>query len=798
MESKQITDENFKEYTEDEKRKAAYALNMCTVSVAQIIDYNDAYVLEQEYDAILNNLNLEQIPDDDAFLHILTELLNTITFFRIQEKEKSLLDKQYQKRMKNAIWSAVPNIGFIIADGNPVNMLFSLAIQIGSGYMNYRREKSNIVSEKEKEELELEIAAIEQFNAMRRELFTTAWRIAKEYKFPDAYRLTEKQIRQYNQILMDEDDERRFIRLEAIKENFVAYPPYWYYMGHAAAYLAGMNRYKIARNDPDEARTYVFSEEEKYHLEKAKEYFNEYYIMNKYNILREDQITASFALEYVDILMLEEERDTAKIGELLRTAKSMSGCAYDVMQLCAVSYLQIGELSEAAVILKQLVNEEYNVVTNAKLLSRIYVSQYLRKEEPSYICGNKKSTYDARLEYKLLTNRVNEVYLFRMPTCIESDMIKQDKELQAEYVDKQRKLLVVAYRKAIVELEYHMAVKFNQILFPGTAYQEGYFESTKAAKEKRRTDVEKILNSNDRIDYIAELENIGFRFRISDCLNQTVNIFDTLSLFRKSDKKEALIRLIRKNFIAVIPLLNATQDKLASGSFEMEDYRELQENVSYDRLTGEFFDKVRKVFFGKLEQEERLSDIEEAESELISLCEREHLQKPEIEKKIVIHKELADTVYFGYEIFGNDANTEADRQKKYTEMKLLVENAVNSFSGGDEKKIKFIIRKDIDFESYFSNTAFHGGLLKPKTIAILDDRTYINDDILFTTDGLVIVSKNEIKGTFPYDNVSYENDSHGNEKLIIGKTYEFSNGIFNLGVDIKALKKLIDDMNKIK
>ena len=38
--------------------EAAYALNMCTVSISQIIDYNDVYILEQEYDAILNNTNI--------------------------------------------------------------------------------------------------------------------------------------------------------------------------------------------------------------------------------------------------------------------------------------------------------------------------------------------------------------------------------------------------------------------------------------------------------------------------------------------------------------------------------------------------------------------------------------------------------------------------------------------------------------------------------------------------------------------------------------------------------------------
>ena len=74
--------------SEEEKLKAAYGLNLCTVSVSQIIDYNDIFFLEQEYEAILNNLNLEEMPKDEALLRILKQLLDVITYLRIQEGEK--------------------------------------------------------------------------------------------------------------------------------------------------------------------------------------------------------------------------------------------------------------------------------------------------------------------------------------------------------------------------------------------------------------------------------------------------------------------------------------------------------------------------------------------------------------------------------------------------------------------------------------------------------------------------------------------------------------------------------------
>ena len=185
-----------REYTDEEKLKAAYALNLCTVSVSQIIDYDDLMILEQEYEIILNNLNLENMPKDEALLNILKQILDTITYFRIQDVEKKMIEEDYQHKMKNALWAAAPNFGLIVAGGNPLTMAVSLATQVGVGYMNYRKSKAENQLEKERQYWKLQRSAIEQLNGLRRELFDTAWRLADEYKFPDEYRLTEKQIKQ--------------------------------------------------------------------------------------------------------------------------------------------------------------------------------------------------------------------------------------------------------------------------------------------------------------------------------------------------------------------------------------------------------------------------------------------------------------------------------------------------------------------------------------------------------------------------------------------------------------------------
>ena len=178
-----------------EQLQAAYALNLCTVSVSQIIDYNDMTVLDQEYETILNNLNLEHMPKDDALLEIIKRLMETITFFRMQEGEKEFIEQEYQQKMKNAIWTAVPNLALLVAGANPVSLAASLAAQVGIGYMNYRKNRAQYHLDRDQQMWKLKRAAMEQFEGLQQQLFETAWRLADKYDFPDAFRLTQRQIR---------------------------------------------------------------------------------------------------------------------------------------------------------------------------------------------------------------------------------------------------------------------------------------------------------------------------------------------------------------------------------------------------------------------------------------------------------------------------------------------------------------------------------------------------------------------------------------------------------------------------
>lgn len=158
----------------NEQLRAAYALNLCTVSVAQIIDYNDIGILMQEYDNILNNLNMEAIPKNNALREALVQILDTIKLCKISEGDRKLIDSEYQNRMKNAVWSAVPHLGLIFATGNPIAIAMNLATQVGIGYMNYRRNRAEYQQGQEKEYWQIQKSKLDMFSNLQQMLRAVA------------------------------------------------------------------------------------------------------------------------------------------------------------------------------------------------------------------------------------------------------------------------------------------------------------------------------------------------------------------------------------------------------------------------------------------------------------------------------------------------------------------------------------------------------------------------------------------------------------------------------------------------
>lgn len=374
----------------EEQRKVAYVLNLLTVSISQIIDYNDLNVLEQEYNNIINNFNIQNIPKDETLLEIIQLMMDEIMNLRMDEGDRLIADKEYQHRLKNAVWNAVPNVGAIFATSNPVAMGVTLATQIGIGYMNYRRNKAEISLGAEKEKWKIQKNRMQHLHGLQRQLFETAWRLSDKYDYPEEYRLTQDQISDYNHALMEVNPVRRFNLLCDMSEVFSAYPYFWYQLGSTANYIY-RNAVKLG----------IDKESKNVYLKKAIYCFEEFEKINKHSILRKDIITSSWALEFSELQCAISGNESRRI-ELIQQAKNYSGEAPDVLELCAFSYLQLEDYNNAISLFKRLVNKQYNLEINIQILSALYIHQVFY--------GSQVQSENAKFGYGQLKQVVDEIY----------------------------------------------------------------------------------------------------------------------------------------------------------------------------------------------------------------------------------------------------------------------------------------------------------------------------------------------------------------------------------------------------
>ena len=694
--------------SDKEKLMAAYALNLCTVSVSQIVDYSDLVILEQEYEAILNNLNLENFPKDEALLDILKQILDTVTFFRIQEGDKKFIDREYQQKMKNAIWSAVPNFGVILAGGpNPWAIATSLAAQVGIGYMNYRKEKANNQLEYDKQKWQLQRSAIEQFNALRRELFTTAWRLADKYNFKDEYRLTEKQITQYNDILMDNNLFRKYERLCAIKENFEAYPPFWYYLGNAAN--------AVAQEYFEEDKT-VYNK----YKDLALESFNQYWKVNNLPLLRKDDIAASCALEHIDLFVQDGiEVNKEKINELLGITIKNAGNSWDIIQLCTMNYLRLGNFEKAKKYLRILVTEDYNAPFNAQILSKQYVEEAIEKNDV-------KLNYP---EYATLCRFVDYRYLYPWPNSIPTNDEEKIDFFNVFLCD-QKTLLQYKYANSMIKLvEKYTIILNRQTQCPADSYEkdypDSYFLDIPNKIEKRKEDCNRIgvlVSSKRELGYIYV-----------NVFNDFVKSIKTLPLFNQI-KEEFIIEKLKDVKISSFFDFGKSEDK----NDKIEDI--FDERLHFSTIASEFIKKIAFIIKDYFAINNAIDgkEINDRELELFNFCATENIPLPSLEmnkEEESSKNDKKEEITFG-NIWGKVA-------EEYAKQQLIKENQLEVLrlykTELEKNKLRILIKGEKEFIDYIGKNKIESS---EEILAIFDDKTQKNEDLFFFYDKVLLQEGN--------------------------------------------------------
>ncbi|MEJ5347761.1 MAG: hypothetical protein WHS46_03620 [Desulfosoma sp.] len=210
------------------------ALNQIAISLTHILTYNDKVVLDQEYNTIINNLNLNKIPDADI-ISLLQELMDLLTTSKIQEHERNYLARSYEKtvqsELKKRLRKRILESDLLL---NPYMGVLSAMLNVGSFYFNYRDHMDDYKKEREEAAWKIEATILQGINNFYKKLLKYSWDLMRRYNLPDEWRLNEKQLTDYTAILKEPDIERRFRKLERLESSFQMFPPYWYYRGQAA------------------------------------------------------------------------------------------------------------------------------------------------------------------------------------------------------------------------------------------------------------------------------------------------------------------------------------------------------------------------------------------------------------------------------------------------------------------------------------------------------------------------------------------------------------------------------------
>ena len=629
-----------KSICEHDQLKAAYALNLCTVSVSQIVDYKDLNVLEQEYELILNNLNLHNMPKDQALLHILRQILDTVTFFRIYEGDKMMLEKKYQQKIKNAIWNAIPSFA-LVAFGDPYTFAMSMIASVGMGYMNYRKEKANTLTEREEQEWTLQRSAIEQFNALRRELFDTAWRLSDSYEFDDKYRLTESQISQYNSILMDSIPLRKYERLDSIKDNFEAYPPFWYYLANAAMDVVNVYKNETAFGDNISAiNKYTQLAEQNYQK----------YLDKDIDLLRNNYIRSACDLEYAALLLdslprIEENEKKlrlCKINYLIDDAIKHCGSKLDILQIASIYYLKINKAEEATKHLRKLVIENYNTKTNSQLLSFIYLQETVF-DTNKFIPNT--------LKYKELvqfTDRTNLIPWVDSEKELTKDHLRNINEL---FLNNQKNKLY-SYFEAIVNTIFHKEIiSYNKELY-NRHYMDAndaFFEDTINAIKERDEEYKKLYSREDEWKrFTAELSGNTIIISLNKHINKLLRSLDKLvqvafNLNIDPEKDLASIKeVLTKKHISfkeisfdeakssitdesIIQQIKYLKNKIEKNEFDFEDYLRLS-SLTLTTIMEKFIEDFVMNFWTKvIAPQNAYKELVNIESNFSDFCNVEGL-----------------------------------------------------------------------------------------------------------------------------------------------------------------------------
>ncbi|MBQ7221593.1 MAG: SEL1-like repeat protein [Synergistaceae bacterium] len=219
------------------------ALNMAVVSVHRIITTQSRAVLDDEYQNIINNLNLGNIRSDPEITSLYEKLLDITGRKKLRSEEADYLRKNYNAAARKSISGALSDLGkssvSVIRENGSIGAFFgsfsNLVSVSAASYFKYQYGGLNLQGTLEDNLYRLKAEDLADFNDLQKELLTSSWNLMNKYSLPDEYRLVQKSVEDFcRAVEKTEEPSRKLRMLQAMESDFRVYPPYWFYRAKAA------------------------------------------------------------------------------------------------------------------------------------------------------------------------------------------------------------------------------------------------------------------------------------------------------------------------------------------------------------------------------------------------------------------------------------------------------------------------------------------------------------------------------------------------------------------------------------
>ena len=216
-------------------------LNLAQVSIQTISTYNNRLILDKEYNSIINNINLRNIPDS-RLVDLLNELLDALLQAKLTDRERERIDIELERAADQLLKDATRGVGGGVGEA-AVRLAaqdyfgaLTSSVSAAGAYWDYQENCERLERDLEDQNWEIDNQVFVEINEINKKLLTLCWELYNEYEIPDYRRLTSEDIQEIIDVgrVADVEKRLRLLNQDHLKNKFNFYPPYWYYLGLAA------------------------------------------------------------------------------------------------------------------------------------------------------------------------------------------------------------------------------------------------------------------------------------------------------------------------------------------------------------------------------------------------------------------------------------------------------------------------------------------------------------------------------------------------------------------------------------